>query len=146
MSSAKETNVKSTTPRREDGFTAGLRFWLIFLIILVLLRFPLPYAIVFGAVGGMAGGFAVGWWQELSLLPGQNGYSDMFVAMDAQRLLELDESESDTYERAEQVLKRRSQYVSNRPYDRDSRKQLVNGWLSWRRSSRPRDGRGDRRR
>lgn len=129
----------------DDGFTAGLKFWLIFLIALVLMRFPLPYAIVFAFVGGMAGGFALGWWQELSLIPGQNGYSDVFVTMDAQRLLELDEPESDTYDRAEGVLRRRSQYVSNRPYDRDGRKQIVNGWLAWRRSSRPRYER-DRRR
>lgn len=131
--------------KKEDGFTAGLRFWLVFLIVLVLLRFPLPYAIVFGAIAGLAGGFAVGWWQELSMAPGKNGYSDVFVTMDAQRLLELDESESDTYDRAEGVLRRRSQYVSNRPYDRDGRKQIVNGWLAWRRSSRPRYER-DRRR
>ncbi len=137
-----QNNFKNT---KEDGFTAGLKFWLIFLVVLVLLRFPLPYAIVFGAVGGLAGGFAVGWWQEMSLMPGKNGYSDVFVTMDAQRLLELDESESETYDRAEGVLKRRSEYVSNRPYDRDGRQKVMKSWLAWRRSSRPRYER-DRRR
>lgn len=128
----------------EDGFTAGLQFWLFFLLTLVLLGFPLPYAIVFGAMGGMAGGFAVGWWQDMGL---KNGFknSDFMVILDAQRLLELDQPEAETYERAEQVLRRRTRYVSNRPYDRETRKQAVNTWLSWRRGSRPRAGRrGDR--
>ncbi len=131
--------------KREDGFTSGLKFWLIFLIVLRLLGFPFPYAVVFGAVGGIAGGFALGWWLEMALMPGQNGYSDVFVTIDAQRLLELDESESDTYDRAEGVLRRRAQYVSNRPYDRDGRQQMMKGWLAWRSSSRPRYER-DRRR
>jgi len=132
-----QSNAKKTTTTREDGFTAGLRFWLVFLIVLVLLRFPLPYAIVFGAIGGMAGGFAVGWWQELTL-GGRNGYSDVHVTLDAQRLLELDESEADTYDRAEGILRRQTRYVSNRPYDREGRQQVMQSWLAWRRSSRPR--------
>lgn len=123
---------------REDGFTAGLQFWLFFLIALVLLEFPLAYAIVFGAIAGMAGGFAVGWWQGLGRQTGA-GYSDLAVTLDAQRLIELDEPEGDSYSRGEAMLRRRrANYVSNRPYDRDSRKRTVNGWLSWRRSSRPR--------
>jgi membrane protein implicated in regulation of membrane protease activity len=136
--SAKDPQLKSNTlPRSEDGFTAGLKFWLVFLIALVLLGFPLAYAIVFGAIAGIAGGFAVGWWQELSLKPGVSSYSDVFAAIDSQRLMTLDESESDNYDRGESLLRRRAKYVSNRPYDRDNRKRTMNSWLSWRLSSRP---------
>lgn len=153
MASAKDSDLKpgesgslgGASKKSEDGFTAGLQCWLIFLLSFVFLGFPLAYAIVFGAIGGMAGGFAVGWWQSKD--PNSNfkiGNSDFRIMLDAQRLVELDQPQSETDERTEKVLRRRARYVSNRPYNRDRRKQSVNTWMSWRRGSRPEEGqRGD---
>jgi hypothetical protein len=112
-------------PKADDGFIAGLQFWLIFLIGFVFLGYPIVLAIVFGAVAGMAGGITVTWWQTLSLIKGSRQ-----MVNDADRLLQqspedlgdgVERQKVDRYDRT----RMRRQYNTNR-----TRKSL----LPWRRS------------
>lgn len=128
----------SQKPVSNDGFTAGLQFWVIFLVAMVLLQFPLAIAIVFGAIAGLAGGFSVGWWQDVRQLKGQE--KDIIIAepgllagLDTEILLEPDGEFSEDYVDPRQ--RRRSRYVSNRPYDIEERRRSLNSLFPWRRIS-----------
>jgi hypothetical protein len=111
--------------KADDGFIAGLQFWLIFLIGFVFLGYPIVLAIVFGAVAGMAGGITVTWWQTLTLIKGSRQ-----LVNDADRLLQQspedlgDGAERQKVDRYDRTRMRR-QYNTNR-----TRKSL----LPWRRS------------
>jgi hypothetical protein len=112
-------------PKADDGFIAGLQFWLIFLIGFVFLGYPIVLAIVFGAVAGMAGGITVTWWQTPSLIKGSRQ-----PVNDADRLLQQSpEDLGDTVERQKvdryDRTRMRRQYNTNR-----TRKSL----MPWRRS------------
>jgi hypothetical protein len=129
MTEAKE-NLKASSKgpakaKPDDGFIAGLQFWLIFLIGFVFLGYPIVLGIVFGAVAGMAGGLIVTWWQKQSLIKGTRQ-----LVNDADRLLQqspelLGEEglrpKSDRYDRN----RMRRKYNTNR-----TRKSI----LPWRRS------------
>ncbi len=133
---------KAKNQSGNDGFTAGLQYWLLFLVILVLLRFPLALAVVFGAIAGLAGGFLVGWWEDTKQLKGQERDIEIrnpgaLAGMDANILLNPDAEYSEEYVDPRQ--KRRSRYVSNRPYRVEDRRRVVNSVFAWRRAaSRPR--------
>ena len=44
-------------PDTDAGISAGVKYWLFFMISLFLLRYDPPLSIVLGAIGGLAGGF-----------------------------------------------------------------------------------------
>ncbi|MBD2742249.1 hypothetical protein [Coleofasciculus sp. FACHB-1120] len=44
-----------------NGFSAGLKYWLFFLIGFVMLGYRVPLSIFLGAVGGFAGAWVVAW-------------------------------------------------------------------------------------
>lgn len=46
---------------RAEGFSAGLKFWLFFLVSFSFLGYPVPLSIFLGAIGGLAGGWIVAW-------------------------------------------------------------------------------------
>ncbi|NJR69553.1 MAG: hypothetical protein HC771_13495 [Synechococcales cyanobacterium CRU_2_2] len=125
-----------------DGFVAGLQFWVVFLVAFVLLQFPLALAIAFGAIAGLAGGFCVSWWQNEKQLKNQS--KEMVIKnpgalanMDTKILLNPDTDFSE--ESVDPRQKRRSAYVSNRPYNVEERRREIKSVLPWRgTSSRPR--------
>ena len=39
-----------------DGFTVGLKLWIVFMVAFVLLRYPVVFSIFLGALAGWAGG------------------------------------------------------------------------------------------
>ncbi len=135
----------NAAPSGNDGFLAGLQFWVVFLVAFVLLRFPLALAIAFGAIAGLAGGFCVGWWQDERQLKGQG--KDLVIknpaalaGMDADILLNPETDLPDDSGDPRQRMKRRSSYVSNRPYNVEDRRRELKSALLWRRfSSRPRN-------
>ena len=47
----------SLKPDVEAGISAGVKYWLFFMVSLFLLRYDPPMSIVLGALGGLAGGF-----------------------------------------------------------------------------------------
>ncbi len=54
-----------------EGFTAGLKFWLVFLLAFFLLGYSALLSIALGALGGIAGGFVISWWQTIEPVANQ---------------------------------------------------------------------------
>jgi hypothetical protein len=50
-----------------EGFKAGLKYWLIFLLGFYFLGYRAELSILFGGLGGVAGGFLAAWWQTKEL-------------------------------------------------------------------------------
>lgn len=46
-----------------DGFEAGLRYWLVFLLAFFFLGYPVPLSIFWGGIAGIAGGFLAAYWR-----------------------------------------------------------------------------------
>jgi hypothetical protein len=47
-----------------DGISAGLKYWLFFLVCFLLLNYSVRLSIVLGAFGGLAAGWIVAWWKS----------------------------------------------------------------------------------
>ena len=61
MTSKKDGGQNSIKP--SEGFAAGLKLWLLFLIGFKLLGYPISSSILLGAIGGLAGGWVAAWWR-----------------------------------------------------------------------------------
>jgi hypothetical protein len=110
----------------EDGFVAGLQFWVIFLVGFVLLGYPLALSIIFGAIAGIAGGSIVTWWQQAVTAAGKVidiNDADLINAYQSEDLVQ------------EVKTKRREKYsAGRRRRDRDSKGRLIRNWAPWRKS------------
>ena len=47
-----------------DGLSAGLKFWLFFMLSFALAGYPITLSIFYGALGGLAGGWIFAWWKS----------------------------------------------------------------------------------
>lgn len=54
---------------KNDGFTAALKFWCIFLLVFFLLRYPPGFSIMLGAIAALAGGYIVTHWTTKDQTP-----------------------------------------------------------------------------
>lgn len=125
--SGKAPGKASAKPKADDGFIAGLQFWLIFLVGFVFLGYPIVLGIVFGAVAGMAGGIIVTWWQKLTFVKGSNNKQ---LVNDADRLLQQSPEDLGA-DVQRQKIDRYDRTRMRRKYNTDRTRK---SWLPWRRS------------
>jgi hypothetical protein len=52
-----------------EGFEAGLRYWLVFLLGFFLLGYSAQYSIFLGGLAGLAGGILAAYWKQKELPP-----------------------------------------------------------------------------